>query len=66
MAKYEREEFYRLSKAQLLDYIEQQIDQLNRFETRFRGEFINGYECPTYGCVTRYCIIMLLSEVYYV
>ena len=38
MVSYEREEFSQLTKDQLLDYIEQQQDQLSRFELRFRGE----------------------------
>ena len=37
MAAFNREELSRCSKAELLDYIEQQQDQLSRFETRFRG-----------------------------
>lgn len=37
MAGFNREELSRRSKAELLDYIEQQSDQLGRFETRFRG-----------------------------
>ena len=37
MAGFNREELSRRSKADLLDYIEQQSDQLGRFETRFRG-----------------------------
>lgn len=36
MAGYDREEFSRHTNDQLLDYIEQQVEQLNRFETRFR------------------------------
>ncbi len=35
---YDRGEFSKLSKERLLDYIEQQTEQLNRFETRFRGK----------------------------
>ena len=37
MSTYDRELFSSRTKEWLLDYIEQQIDQLNRFETRFKG-----------------------------
>ena len=37
MAAYDRDQFSTRSKEWLLDYIEQQIDHLGRFETRFRG-----------------------------
>ena len=40
MSGFNREELSRCSKAELLDYIEQQYDQLSRFETRFRGESV--------------------------
>ncbi len=39
MAGFDREEFSKLSKEELLDYIDQQCDQLTRFESRFRGEW---------------------------
>ena len=43
MAGFNREELSRRSKAELLDYIEQQSDQLGRFETRFRGSAHHRY-----------------------
>ena len=38
MAGYNRGEFFKYSKGELLDYIEQQNEQLTRFESRFRGK----------------------------
>ena len=38
MASFSREEFGLRSKSELLDYIEQQSEQISRLETRFRGE----------------------------
>ena len=35
---YNRKDFFTFPKDQLLDYIEQQNEQLARFETRFRGK----------------------------
>lgn len=37
MAQYNRDHFSTYPKKQLLDYVEQQNEQLARFETRFRG-----------------------------
>lgn len=34
---FNREDFSLRSKSELLDYIEQQCDQISRLETRFRG-----------------------------
>ena len=42
MASYNRGEFFRYSKKELLDYIEQQNEQLTRFESRFRGKWSIG------------------------
>ena len=50
MAGFNREELSRRSKAELLDYIEQQSDQLGRFETRFRGR------APTIGTLATYLV----------
>jgi len=52
MSKYDRGEFSRFDKGQLLDYIEQQNEQLSRFETRFRGEW------PYIVCTARKCSII--------
>ena len=38
MASFSREDFAVRSKSELLDYIEQQSEQISRLETRFRGE----------------------------
>ena len=38
MSSFNREDFAVRSKSELLDYIEQQSDQISRLETRFRGE----------------------------
>ena len=35
---FNREDFAVRSKSELLDYIEQQCEQVTRLETRFRGE----------------------------
>ena len=37
MSSFCREDFAVRSKSELLDYIEQQSDQISRLETRFRG-----------------------------
>ena len=50
MAGFNREELSRRSKAELLDYIEQQSDQLGRFETRFRGR------ASTIGTLAKYLV----------
>lgn len=36
--EFDRSQFSSLTKEQLIDYIEQQNEQLSRFETRFRGK----------------------------
>ena len=38
-ADYSRELFITYSKSRLLDYIENQSDQVLRLQTRFRGSF---------------------------
>ena len=37
MATFDRSMFAHSSRDELLDYIEQQSEQLGRFESRFRG-----------------------------
>ena len=57
MAGYNRGEFFRYGKGELLDYIEQQNEQLSRFESRFRGEL-----CPAVHSLTVTCFKQLLQQ----
>ena len=42
---YSREVFIAYSKSRLLDYIENQADQVVRLQTRFRGWLFNNWLC---------------------
>ena len=42
---YSREVFIAYSKSRLLDYIENQADQVVRLQTRFRGSLFNNWLC---------------------